>query len=410
MDERYHYIEGAEARALRHRPGPGQLTDLVGARGEVARSRQKRLADFPAASVAPGEVGREELEKLAALGYLGGAVGATSGPPPDPRESIHVLRDVKAAFRLAAAGRDEEAVSVFRKILVQYPLPGRCPLRAGPDPRTPRPRHRGLRRVQGHAADGAVPGRARRPRVGPRLPQAGAAGRGARPTRGSACAATPPRGTSSWPGRARPRQPRRGRARGPGGERRRRRGAGRGRSAGRGARSVRSVSPRRSPSPTRRSARFGRSGSLRCRISTSCVATPSRGSGATPRPRRRSRRRSAAFPATRRPTPGSPSCTASSAGRSKDVDRLLEAMVAANPSARRSSSRPKRSSPWEMHRGARVAPPLALAVFGPLALTRSLGRSKLRISGIPQRWTACSIQWTKAQVVWIYFNLMDLLS
>ena len=28
---------------------------------------------------------------------------------------------MKAAFRLAAAGRDEEAVSVFRKILVQYP-------------------------------------------------------------------------------------------------------------------------------------------------------------------------------------------------------------------------------------------------------------------------------------------------
>jgi tetratricopeptide (TPR) repeat protein len=32
-----------------------------------------------------------------------------------------VLRDVKAAFRLAAAGRDEAAVSAFRKILAQYP-------------------------------------------------------------------------------------------------------------------------------------------------------------------------------------------------------------------------------------------------------------------------------------------------
>ncbi len=121
VDERYQYIEGTRRELYDIVEDPRQLTNLVGARGEDARSRQKRLADFPAARVDPGEVGREQLEKLAALGYLGGAVGATSGPPPDPRESIHVLRDVKAAFRLAAAGRDEEAVSVFRKILVQYP-------------------------------------------------------------------------------------------------------------------------------------------------------------------------------------------------------------------------------------------------------------------------------------------------
>ena len=64
----------------------------------------------------------EELEKLAALGYLGGSVEAGAGPLPDPRESIPALAEVKAAFRLAAAGRDAEAVTAFRKILDVYPL------------------------------------------------------------------------------------------------------------------------------------------------------------------------------------------------------------------------------------------------------------------------------------------------
>src|SRR4029079_18062811 len=59
--------------------------------------------------------------RLAALGYLGGAV-QTTGPLPDPAERIHVLKDVKAAFRLAASGRDVEAVPAFRRILETNPL------------------------------------------------------------------------------------------------------------------------------------------------------------------------------------------------------------------------------------------------------------------------------------------------
>ena len=62
-----------------------------------------------------------DREKLAALGYLGGAVAA-SGPLPDPRERIHVLKDVRAAFRLAAAGRDEDAVRALRDVLGANPL------------------------------------------------------------------------------------------------------------------------------------------------------------------------------------------------------------------------------------------------------------------------------------------------
>jgi tetratricopeptide (TPR) repeat protein len=121
VDERWQYVEGAKREIYDLVVDSAELHDQAAAQGAAVRSRQKELADLPAALAPPSDVSREELEKLAALGYLGGSVGA-SGPLPDPRERIHVLRDVKGAFRLAAAGRDEEAVSAFRRVLDDNPL------------------------------------------------------------------------------------------------------------------------------------------------------------------------------------------------------------------------------------------------------------------------------------------------
>ena len=121
LDERWQYIEGVKRELYDLAADPKQLADRLDDQGEIARSRQHELAGFPAALAGPGEVSAAELEKLAALGYLGGAVAA-SGPLPDPRERIHVLRQVKDAFRLAAAGRDEEAVRALRAVLQENPL------------------------------------------------------------------------------------------------------------------------------------------------------------------------------------------------------------------------------------------------------------------------------------------------
>ncbi len=120
VDERWQYVEGRKRELYEFSRDPGELSDLLSAEGTVARSMQKDLAGFPAELVAPSGATAEQQEKLAALGYLGGALEPT-GPLPDARESIHVLTEVKAAFRLGAAGRDAEAVLAFRKILSQYP-------------------------------------------------------------------------------------------------------------------------------------------------------------------------------------------------------------------------------------------------------------------------------------------------
>jgi arylsulfatase A-like enzyme/Flp pilus assembly protein TadD len=121
VDDRWQYVEGAKRELYDLPADPGEQNDLLQAQGEVVRARQKELAGLPAALKAPTEVSAADMEKLAALGYLGGTTSAT-GPLPDPRERLPVLRDVKTAFRLAAAGRDEEAVPVFRRVLEANPL------------------------------------------------------------------------------------------------------------------------------------------------------------------------------------------------------------------------------------------------------------------------------------------------
>jgi tetratricopeptide (TPR) repeat protein len=119
IDDRYQYIEGRKRELYDVVRDPGELNDIQA--GAVARAMATELAGYPAGLAGPGDVEIADLEKLTALGYLGGAVNAT-GPLPDPRESIHVLADAKAAFRLAADGRDDQAVTAFREILKRFPV------------------------------------------------------------------------------------------------------------------------------------------------------------------------------------------------------------------------------------------------------------------------------------------------
>jgi arylsulfatase A-like enzyme/Flp pilus assembly protein TadD len=120
LDSRWQYIEGRKRELYDLGADPRQLSDVLAGNGDLGRSRQKELAGFPARLELPAEANAEEREKLAALGYLGGAVEAT-GPLPDPRESLPALAQVKAGFRLAAAGKNAEAVVVFRKVLDDFP-------------------------------------------------------------------------------------------------------------------------------------------------------------------------------------------------------------------------------------------------------------------------------------------------
>ena len=121
VDERWHYVEGAKRELYDVVADPRELTNRLADQRELGRSRQAELGRLPTTLAAPGAASSADAERLAALGYLGGAV-QTSGPLPDPAERIGALKSVKEAFRLAADGRDEEAVLAFRRILETNPL------------------------------------------------------------------------------------------------------------------------------------------------------------------------------------------------------------------------------------------------------------------------------------------------
>ena len=82
---------------------------------------QAEIGRYPAGFSTPEPVDAEVRERLAALGYLGGAISAAAdGPLPNPRDRVHEIEEVEAAFRLGKR-QDGEAVAAFRRLLGKNP-------------------------------------------------------------------------------------------------------------------------------------------------------------------------------------------------------------------------------------------------------------------------------------------------
>jgi tetratricopeptide (TPR) repeat protein len=120
IDGRYHYIESSRPELYDLRSDPGETNNVIANERRVAASMRNALAAIPKGDITLGAIDPEEAQKLAALGYVG-SVQQRSGPLPNPREQIHLLRDLKRAFQLAAEDRNDEAVAAFRGLLKTNP-------------------------------------------------------------------------------------------------------------------------------------------------------------------------------------------------------------------------------------------------------------------------------------------------
>ncbi len=121
IDARYHYIEGPRPELFDIASDPGERRNLLATDAGRAGPLRDALARLEGGFAAPGAVSAEQSERLAALGYIAGNAAPTSGPRPDPRDKLPVLADVQAAFRMSAAGRDEEAIALLKRVLAGSP-------------------------------------------------------------------------------------------------------------------------------------------------------------------------------------------------------------------------------------------------------------------------------------------------
>lgn len=144
----YHY-GWSELRSLRNREykfidaprpelydlvsDPGETRDLSSLRpGVLARfrreidRRRELTTDGDAGKRAPAKLDAETMEKLMALGYIGGHTSSARikgrGPLADPKDKIHLFNRIKIAEGDSALGRQEDALRELGAVIEEDPF------------------------------------------------------------------------------------------------------------------------------------------------------------------------------------------------------------------------------------------------------------------------------------------------
>jgi len=122
LDDRWHYIHGPRPELYDYVADPGEKTDLVKTRREEAARLARDLLRFPQGEAKPSAEDEETLKKLAALGYIGGLRDrGDSAGLPNPADNVAALRRMEEGWRLAAAGKTEEAIAHLSAVVAGNP-------------------------------------------------------------------------------------------------------------------------------------------------------------------------------------------------------------------------------------------------------------------------------------------------
>jgi tetratricopeptide (TPR) repeat protein len=122
LDGRWHYIHGPRPELYDLASDPAEKNDLAQAHREVATRFARELLRFPEGNETPAPADEETLRKLAALGYLGGLRDRGGAEDlPNPVDNVATLRRLEEGWRLASAGRTEQAIEHLETLVAEQP-------------------------------------------------------------------------------------------------------------------------------------------------------------------------------------------------------------------------------------------------------------------------------------------------
>jgi len=119
FDGRHHYIHAPQPE-LYSATDLAENNNVLNENRRVVAAMRQKVAPLIKTADAPQPVPPEEAAKLAALGYLGSTASA-KGPLPDPKTKTKTFRKIREAFQLYKAGRYEEALAVYKNLLLENP-------------------------------------------------------------------------------------------------------------------------------------------------------------------------------------------------------------------------------------------------------------------------------------------------
>jgi choline-sulfatase len=123
-ESRFRYIRGPRPELFDEAADPAETKNVSAEHAAAASSMNAWLdTQVKAGDVAaPEKIDPETMQKLQALGYVGGGpVGPAAGPLADPKDKIAVFEAYKSALGLRRSGKDLEAVTALRALVKDSP-------------------------------------------------------------------------------------------------------------------------------------------------------------------------------------------------------------------------------------------------------------------------------------------------
>ena len=119
---RFHYVHAPRPELYDYLADPAEKNDLASGLPPAFRTMRAALLALPRPRQAPGFSDPEQVAKLAALGYIGAAPASEAAQTlPDPKDHVAELREFRAAMRLHAERKEEEAIAALHALLDKNP-------------------------------------------------------------------------------------------------------------------------------------------------------------------------------------------------------------------------------------------------------------------------------------------------